>query len=109
MTGCSCWFLAPLAVGQRAYVMVCCPSCVSASVRALTFSLNIFYETTYRILMKFYRNVPAVFIRRLPYGPQPITRRQNFRLVQTLQNLLKKIDFVKNCGCHGNKTEKKKN
>ena len=22
------WFLAPLAVGQRAYVMVCCPSCV---------------------------------------------------------------------------------
>ena len=27
-------FLAPLAVGHRAYVMVRCPSCVSASVRA---------------------------------------------------------------------------
>ena len=34
-----------------------------ASVRALTFSLNI-SETTYRILMKFHRNVPAmVFFR----------------------------------------------
>ena len=26
-------FLAPLAIGQRAYVMVCCPSCVRLSVR----------------------------------------------------------------------------
>ena len=32
--------LAPLAVGQRAYVMVRCPSCVRPSVRALTFSLK---------------------------------------------------------------------
>ena len=54
-------FLAPLAIGQRAYVMVRCPSCV----RALTFSLKIFFsETTYWILMKFHRNVPAkVFFR----------------------------------------------
>ena len=52
-------FLAPLAVGQRAYVMACCPSCV----RALTFSLNIFFsETTYRILIKFHRNVPAMVL-----------------------------------------------
>ena len=28
-----CPFLAPLAVGQRAYVMVCCPSCVRQVVR----------------------------------------------------------------------------
>ena len=48
-------FLAPLAVGQRAYVMV----------RALTFSLNIFSETTYRILMKFHRNVPAMVLFRI--------------------------------------------
>ena len=27
-------FLAPLAVGQRAYVMVCCPSCIRLAVRA---------------------------------------------------------------------------
>ena len=54
-------FLAPLAVGQRAYVMFRCPSCVRASVCALTFSLNIlFAETTYRILMKFHRNVPTM-------------------------------------------------
>ena len=63
-------FLAPLAVGQRAYVMVYCPSCVHpsgcASVRALTFSLNIvFAETTYRILMKFHRNVPTMVLFRI--------------------------------------------
>ena len=60
-------FLAPLAVGQRAYVMARCPSCVRPSVcpsvRALTFSLNIFFsESTYRILMKFHRNVPAMVL-----------------------------------------------
>ena len=64
-----CIFLAPLAVGQRAYVMVCFPSCVHTSgrlaVRALTFSLNIFSETTYRILMKFHRNVPAMVLFRI--------------------------------------------
>ena len=58
-------FLAPLAVDQRAYVMVCCPS-VRPSVCALTFSLNIFFsETTYQILMKFYRNVPAMVLFRI--------------------------------------------
>ena len=46
-------FLAPLAVGQHAYVMSRCPSCVRPSVSVLTFSLNIFFsETTYQILMK---------------------------------------------------------
>ena len=36
---------------------------VSASVRVLTFSLNIFFsETTCRILMKFHRNVPAMVL-----------------------------------------------
>ena len=62
-------FLAPLAVGQRAYVMVrraCMRPCVRASVRALTFSLNIFFaETTYRILMKFHRNVPTMVLFRI--------------------------------------------
>ena len=59
-------FLAPLAVGQRAYVMVRCPSCVRLSVHALTFSLNIFFaETTYRILMKFHRNVPTMVLFRI--------------------------------------------
>ena len=42
-----------------------CP-CVSVSVRALTFFLNIFFsETTYRILMKFHRNVPAMVLFRI--------------------------------------------
>ena len=89
-TICRSCFLVPLAIGQRAYVMVCCPSSVRLSVRpsvrpsvrVLTFSLNIFFsEITYHILMKFHRNGP-------------------------LQNFLKKFDSVKNCGCHGNKTEK---
>ena len=64
--GCLLLFLAPMAVGQRAYVMVCCPSCVRTSVRALTFSLNVFFsETTYRILMKFHRNVSAMVLFRI--------------------------------------------
>ena len=53
-------FLAPLAIGQRANVMARCPS-----VRVLTFSLNIFSETTYRILMKFDRNVPGMVLFRI--------------------------------------------
>ena len=58
-------FLAPLAVGQRAYASCVRPS-VSPSVRALTFSLNIFFsETTYPILMKFHRNVPAMVLFRI--------------------------------------------
>ena len=49
-------FFAPVAIGQQAFVMVHC-----ASVCVLTFSLNIFFsETTYRILIKFHRNVPAI-------------------------------------------------
>ena len=41
--------------------MLECPS-----VRVLTFSLNIlFSETTCRILMKFYRNVPAMVLFRI--------------------------------------------
>ena len=69
-------FLAPLAVGQRAYVMVHCPSCVRPSVRALTLSLNIFFsETIYPILMKFQYSCHVPF-----------------------QNFLKKFDSLKNFG-----------
>ena len=40
--------------------------CVRLSVRALTISLNIFFsETTYRFLMKFHRNVPAMVLFRI--------------------------------------------
>ena len=54
-------FLAPLAVGQRAYVTV---RCRRASVRpCVNFFLNIFFsETTYRILIKFHRNVLAIIL-----------------------------------------------
>ena len=39
---------------------------VRPSVHALTFSLNIFFaETTYRILMKFHRNVPTMVLFRI--------------------------------------------
>ena len=40
-------------------------SVVRPSVRALTFSLNIFSEATYRILMKLPRNVPAIVLFRI--------------------------------------------
>ena len=56
-------FLTPLAVGQPANVW---PVVHRASVGALTFILNIFFsETTYPILMKFHRNVPAMVLFRL--------------------------------------------
>ena len=71
-------FLAPLALGQRPYVMVCCHACV----RALTFSLNIFFsETTYRILMKFQECSC--------HGP--------------LQNFLKEFNSIKNSGAMATK------
>ena len=74
-------FLAPLAIGQRAYVMVCSLPCVRPSmrvcVRLSTFSSD-FDEISQKCSC---------------HGP--------------LQNFLKKFDSVKNCGCHGNKTEKK--
>ena len=76
-------FLAPLAVGQQAYVLVCCPSCIRPSVCVLTFSLNIFFsETAYLILMKCSCHSP-------------------------LQNFLKEFDSFKNPGCLCNKTKKK--
>ena len=44
-------------------------SVVPPSVRALTFSLNIFFaETTYRILMKFHRNVPTMVLFRISWN-----------------------------------------
>ena len=70
-------FLAPLAVGQRAYVMVRCPSvhlCVNFFFKHLLWNyLSDFYEISQN-------------------GPR--------------QNFLKEFDSVKNCGFHGNKTEK---
>ena len=46
--------------------LACVRLSVPPSVSALTFSLNIFFsETTYRILMKFYRNVPAMVLFRI--------------------------------------------
>ena len=60
-------------------------SVVRPSVRALTFSLNIFFsETTYWILMKFHRNVPAMVLFRISW----------------------KNSIPSKTGCHGNKTEK---
>ena len=71
-TGYSATFFAKLAVGQQAYVMARCPSCVRPcirqAVRALTFSVNIFIsETTYRILMTFHRNVSAMVLFRISW------------------------------------------
>ena len=88
-------FLAPLAVGQRAYVMVRCPSCIRASVRPCVrpsirpFSLNIFFaETTYRILMKFHRNVPTMVLFRISWN--------NFIPSKTLVAMATKLKFFWN-------------
>ena len=58
-------------------------SCVPLSVCVLTFSLNIFSETTYRILMKFHRTVHAMVLFRISWN-----------------NLI-----PSKTGCHGNKTQ----
>ena len=81
-------WLAPLAYGQQAYVMACCLSCVSASVRALTFSLNIFSKTTYWILMKFHRNVPGMVLFRISW--------KNLIPSKTLVAMATKLNFFWN-------------
>ena len=96
-------FLAPLAVGQRAYVMVCCPSCVRASVRlsirasvrpCVNFSLNIFFsETAYPILMKFHRNVPAMvplqnFLKKLIPSKTVVAMATKLKKIENFENLL---------------------
>ena len=85
-------FLAPLAVDQQAYVMARCPSCiVSPSVSALTFSLNIFFsETTYRILMKFQRNVPAIVLSRTS-SKNLIPSKTLVAMATELKNFLKSL------------------
>ena len=71
-----------------AFVIVCCPS----SVRP--FSLNIFFsETTYRILMKFHRNVPAMVLFRISWKnliPSKLWLpwQQNWKNIENFENLL---------------------
>ena len=74
-------FLAPLAIGQRAYVMVRC-----ASVRVC---FNFFFKY---LLINYLSDLDEISQKCSCHGP--------------LQNILKKFDSVKNCCCHGNKTEK---
>ena len=60
---------ASLCHGQLSVVRASVRPSVRASVRALTFSLNIFFaETTYRILMKFHRNVPTMVLVRISWN-----------------------------------------
>ena len=83
-------FLAPLAIGQRAYVMArYAPICV------LTFILNVFFsETTYPILIKFHRNVPAIVLLRIdwknliPSKTLVIMATLNLKIFKIFENLL---------------------
>ena len=69
-------------------------SVVRLSVRALTFSLNIFFsETTYRILMKFHRNVPTMvlfrFLEIIWFLQKPwLPWQQNWIFFEIFENLL---------------------
>ena len=85
-------YLAPLAIGQQAYVMACCPSSIHLFVCPLTFIVNIlFSKTTYPILMKFHRNVSAMILFR-------ILERISFlqKLLLPWQQNLEKMKFLKN-------------
>ena len=77
-------FLARLAVGQRAYVMVRCPLCIRPCV--------IFFFK-HLLLWNYLSDFDEISQKFSRHGP--------------LQNFLKEFDSIKNCGCHGNKTEKK--
>ena len=78
--------------GQRAYVMVCCLSCVRLSVRpSVRPCVNFFFK--HLLLWNYLSDFDGISQKCSCHGP--------------LQNFLKKFHSVKNCGCHGNKTEKK--
>ena len=76
-------FLAPLAIGQWAYVMVSCPSCVRPCI-------NFFFK--HLILWNYLSDFDEISQKCSCYGP--------------LQNFMKEFDSVKNCSFHGNKPEK---
>ena len=78
--------LAPLAVGQQAYVMTRCPSWVRPWVRPC---VNFFFK--HLLLKNYLSDFDEISQKYSWHGP--------------LQNFLKEFDSFKNCGCHGNKTE----
>ena len=80
-------FLAPLAIGHQASVMVHCPSCVHLAVRPC---VNFFFK--HLLLRNYFSDFDEISQKLSCHGP--------------LQNFMKEFDSVKNCGCHGNKTEK---
>ena len=83
------WLLAPLAIGQQAYVMVCCPSCIRPSVRVLTFSLNIFSETMYRILEMFLPQSSSEFLEKIWFCQKLwLPWQQNWKNFENFENLL---------------------
>ena len=83
-------FLAPLAVGQRAYVMVRCASVRLSVCAFIRLCVNFFFK--HLLLWNYLSDFDEISKKCSCHGP--------------LQNYLKKFDSVKNCGCHGNKTEK---
>ena len=83
-------FLAPLAVGQRAYVMVRCPSCIRPSIPpCVRPCVNVFFKHLLR--WNYLSDFDEISQKCSHHGP--------------LQNFLKLFDSFKNSGCHGNKTE----
>ena len=78
-------FLAPLPVGQRAYVMACCPS--SECVRPC---VNFFFK---HLLGNYLSDFDEISQKCSCHSP--------------LQNFLKEFDSIKHSGCHRNKTKKK--
>ena len=85
-------FLAPLAVSQRAYVMVCCPSCLRASVCQVVRPsvhpyINFFFK---HLLRNCFLDFDEISQKCSCHSP--------------LQNFLKEFYSFKNSGCHSNKT-----
>ena len=78
------FFLAPLAVGQRAYVMVCCLSCVCESIRLCVRRLCVNFFFKQLLLWNYLSDFDQISQKCFCHGP--------------LQNFLKEFDSFKNSG-----------
>ena len=79
-------FVAPLAIGQWAYVMVCCPLCIPPSVHPC---INFFLK--HLLLWNYLLDFDEISQKCSCHGP--------------LQNFIEEFNSVKNSGCHCNKTD----
>ena len=91
------WLLAPLAIGQRAYVMARCPLSIRPSYHVC---FNFCFEHLWTYIPNFDETSQKFFYHYSNFDE--ISQKRSYHSL--LQNFLKEFDPFKNSGCHGNKT-----